>query len=227
MPPNSTSPLAGLPASCLSTTYPWYYNPNPQLWGVMSDYWVALLAPVAAFWLFAGFSNILDRGDWEWLQKYKIHESSEATSRNRVTKEQVIAADIVQEVVQITLRYFWMDPTTKNGGPASMRIPQMGVLPPTIFYSSKSCSDVASQHSYDSQSTRPRLLCLLVGKTLCPTFRRVVSIALYCSPFYQHVRQFLDRRLSILPPSRHSREHIPLQGIPFLASSIVCTLRVW
>ena len=36
--PNSTPPLARFSASYLSTTYPWYYNPNPHLWSVMSDH---------------------------------------------------------------------------------------------------------------------------------------------------------------------------------------------
>ena len=132
---NSTSPLTEFHSSYLSTTHPWYYNPNPQLWSVMSDHWVSLLAPVAAFWLFTSFFEILDRGDWEWLQKYKLHKDPEAISRNRVTKKQVIAADIVQEVMQVALGYFWMDTTTKAGGPISMHIPHMEALAPIILRS--------------------------------------------------------------------------------------------
>ena len=188
MSPNSTSPLAGFLASYLSTTYPWYYNPNPQLWSVIVRPLDCTSRTCRPFWLFAGLFDNLGRGGREWLHKYKIDESSEVTSRNMATKKQVITADVVQELVQITLRYFWTDPTTKNGGPVSMRVPQMGSSHPPSFIPSKSCSDVASQHFYDSRSTRPRLLCLLAGKPPCSTFRRVVSITLYCSPLYQHTR---------------------------------------
>ena len=135
MSPNSTFPLTGFHKSYLSATHPWYYNPNPQLWSVMSDYLLSVLGPVAAYWLLSGLFEILDRGDWEWLRKYKIHESSEVTSRNRVTKKDVLAAVILQQAIQITLGYFWMDSTTKNGGPTSMHIPRMEALAPTILRS--------------------------------------------------------------------------------------------
>jgi len=101
----------------------------------MSDYLLSILGPVAAYWLLSSFFEILDRGDWEWLRKYKIHESSEVTSRNRVTKRQVVTAVILQQAIQITLGYFWMDPSTKTGGPISTHILRMETLAPTIFRS--------------------------------------------------------------------------------------------
>lgn len=132
---NSTFLLTGLHKSYLSAVYPWYYDPNPQLWSAMSDFWISILGPVAAYWLLSGLFEILDRGDWEWLQKYRIHESSEVTSRNTVTKQQVVAAVIFQQVIQIALGHFWMDPTVKTGGPISIHVPRMEAIAPTVLRS--------------------------------------------------------------------------------------------
>lgn len=132
---SSTFLLAGPQKSYLSAARPWYYDPNPQLWGAMSDFWFSLLGPVVAYWLLSGCFEILDRGDWEWLRKYKIHESWEVASRNTVTKKQVVATVILQQVIQITLGYFWMDPTVKTGGPISTHVPRMEAIAPTILRS--------------------------------------------------------------------------------------------
>ena len=135
MPLNSTFPLAGLHDSYLSTAHPWYYDPNPRLFNAMPDHWFSVLCPVAAYWLLSGFFDILDTGDWRWLQKYKIHESAEVTSRNRISKKQVIAAVILQHIIQMTLGYFWMDSTAETGGSPSTHIPQMDAIAPTILSS--------------------------------------------------------------------------------------------
>ena len=130
---NSTFSFTRLDKSYLSTTRPWYYNTDSQSWSGMSDFWFSILGPVAAYWLLAGFFDILDRGDWDWLQKYKIHESSEVTSRNRATKKQVISTVIVQQIIQISVGYLWMDPTVENGGPVSSHVPRMEAIAPTIL----------------------------------------------------------------------------------------------
>ena len=132
---NATFPLAEPHKFYLSTVRPWYYQPDPQLWSVMSDFWFSLFAPISAYWLFCSLFEIIDRADWERLKKYKIHESSEVMSRNRVTRGEVVFAVIVQQVIQVTLGYFWMDANAKTGGPISTHIPQMEALAPTILRS--------------------------------------------------------------------------------------------
>ena len=132
---NSTFLLTDLHKSYLSAVRPWYYDPNPQLWSPMPDFWLSVVGPVAAYWLFCGFFEILDRGDWEWLQKYKIHESREVISRNKVTKRQVLLAVILQQVTQMALGYFCMDPTVKTGGPVSIHLAQMEAIAPTALRS--------------------------------------------------------------------------------------------
>ena len=130
---NATFPLTEPHKSYLSIVHPWYYSPNAQLWSVMSDFWLSLVGPIAAHWLFCALFEILDRADWEWSKKYRIHESSEVTSRNRVTRRRVLAAVIIQQVIQITLGYFWMDTSAKTGGPISAHVPQMEAIGPTIL----------------------------------------------------------------------------------------------
>jgi sphinganine C4-monooxygenase len=101
----------------------------------MSDFWLSLLAPIVAHWLFCAFFEILDRTDWEWLKKYRIHESSEVASRNRVTKSQVLVAVIIQHIIQITLGYFWMDTDAETGVPVPMHVPRMEAMAPTVLRS--------------------------------------------------------------------------------------------
>jgi len=132
---NATFPLTEPHKSYLATVRPWYYNPDAQLWSAMPDFWLSLLGPIIAHWLFCAIFEVLDRADWEWLKKYKIHESSEVTSRNRVTRSQVLAAVIFQQVIQITLGYFWMDTGAKAGGPISTHVPLMEAIAPTVLRS--------------------------------------------------------------------------------------------
>ena len=132
---NATSSLTQSQTSYLSTARPWYYEPDVQLWSVMPDFWLSVVGPIIAYWLFCTFFEILDRADWEWLKKYRIHESSGVASRNRVTKGQVLSAVFVQQVIQITLGYLWMDENGETGGPISMHVPRMEVIAPTILRS--------------------------------------------------------------------------------------------
>ena len=101
----------------------------------MSDFWLSLLAHTIAYWLFCLFFEILERAEWEWLEKYRIHESSEVTSRNRVTKKQVLAAVVFQQVMQVVLGYFFLDANAETGGPISAHVPRMEALAPTVLRS--------------------------------------------------------------------------------------------
>ena len=130
---NSTFPLLEPYKSYLSTARPWYYEPNARTWNAMSEFWFLLLAPIVAHWLLCGVFEAMDRTEWEWLKKYKIHEDSEITSRNRVSRGEVVVAVLVQQVIQLTLGYLWVDESVKTGGPVSAHVPQMEALAPTIL----------------------------------------------------------------------------------------------
>ena len=132
---NVTYLLTDSHKSHLSTVRPWYYKPDTQFLGGVSDFWLSLLGPIVAHWLFCAAFEILDRSDWEWLKQYKIHESSEVASRNRVTRKQVLITVILQQVVQITLGYFWIDENSETGGPISAHLPRIQSLAPTVLRS--------------------------------------------------------------------------------------------
>ena len=130
---NSTFPLLESHKSYLSTARPWYYEPETRMWNVMSDFWFSLLAPIIGHWLLCAIFEVLDRADWEWLKKYRIHEDPEVAPRNRVTKGVVVATVMTQQTIQFVLGYFWMDESAKTGGPISTHIPQMEALALTIL----------------------------------------------------------------------------------------------
>lgn len=91
---------------------PWYYSPRPSLVDGISDHHLALAAPIVAYWSLSLFFHYLDTRDWKSLQKYRIHDSSEVASRNRVSRSTVILAVIFQQIVQTALGLFWMDAET-------------------------------------------------------------------------------------------------------------------
>jgi len=132
---NATFILSNRHKSYLATVQPWYYNPDAQLSRLISDFWLSLSAPVIAYWLFCAFFEILDGSNWKWLKKYKIRESSEVTSRNSVTKGQVMVTVVIQHIVQIMLGYFWMDTDAGAGVPISMHIPRMEAVAPAVLRS--------------------------------------------------------------------------------------------
>ena len=204
----------------LSSIHPWYYKPDPQLWSVVSDFWLSLLAHIIVYWLFC-FFEILDMADWEWLKKYRIYESSEVTSRNRVTEKQVLAAVIFQQVMQITFGYYWMDADAETGGPVSMHIPRMEALTPTVLRSLEALVGrglaaylwlhKAQDIVYYVHWWAIPLVQLFAGLSVSrpPLFNAQLT-NVFCSFFYRH--------LAIFPASRHAHQHVLVQDHPLLAS---------
>lgn len=105
--PNGTTPLS-YPLPPLITSYPFYYSPGPTVFPGISDQATSLAAPVIAYWVTSIFFHMLDTSGWKWLEKYRLHESSEVTSRNLATRAQVIKAVIFQQCIQTLLGVFWM-----------------------------------------------------------------------------------------------------------------------
>ena len=93
----------------LSTNSPFYYTPRPDILSFFPDYYLSLAAPVIAYWASSCFFHILDISSWRWLDKYRLHESSEVKSKNLVTKVDVIKAVIFQQVIQTILGLWWME----------------------------------------------------------------------------------------------------------------------
>lgn len=94
---------------CLSTiNVPSYFALRQDLFDAMPDNILALAAPVISYWMLALLFHLLDISNWSWLDKYRIHESAEVTSRNRATRTQVLSAVILQHTLQTVLGYYWL-----------------------------------------------------------------------------------------------------------------------
>ncbi|TCD68423.1 hypothetical protein EIP91_010824 [Steccherinum ochraceum] len=114
----------------LSTNSPFYYSPRPDILASFPDHYLSLAAPVIAYWVSSCFFHILDMSDWRWLDKYRIHESSEVKSRNLVTRGEVIKAVIFQQVIQTILGLWWMEGAV--AGDAIDHVGHMANMLPTI-----------------------------------------------------------------------------------------------
>ncbi|KAF7308703.1 Sphingosine hydroxylase [Mycena chlorophos] len=88
---------------------PWYFSPRPSLLEGVSDQHLALGAPVLAYWVLSLFFHYLDTRDWKSLEKYRLNDSAEVASRNRVSRSGVIQAVIVQQAIQTALGLVWVD----------------------------------------------------------------------------------------------------------------------
>jgi sphinganine C4-monooxygenase len=90
-------------------TYPWYHSPKPDLLDWISDKHLSLAAPVIAYWVYSMFFHALDTFEFQFFDKYRIHESEEVKSRNLVSRTDVIKAVVLQHVIQTILGLVHMD----------------------------------------------------------------------------------------------------------------------
>lgn len=93
----------------LAARAPVYYTPAHRLTPWAPDHLLALAVPVVAYWSLSAVFYVFDVSGWKWLDRYRIHESDEVTSRNRVTPGQVFRAVILQQVVQTAIGFWWLD----------------------------------------------------------------------------------------------------------------------
>lgn len=93
----------------LSTQYPLYYAPRAELLYGIADHYLALAAPVIAYWVLSSFFHLLDISTFKWLDKYRIHESEEVKSRNLVSRTDVLIAVVFQHIVQTVIGFWWME----------------------------------------------------------------------------------------------------------------------
>ncbi|GJJ11403.1 hypothetical protein Clacol_005636 [Clathrus columnatus] len=94
--------------------YPIYHIQAPSLIPGLKDNYLALLAPIVAYWAYSLFFYVLDLDIFEWPSKYRIHESEEMRSKNLASPWDVFLAVVFQHVVQTVLGVFWLDESGKN-----------------------------------------------------------------------------------------------------------------
>ncbi|KAG1880251.1 fatty acid hydroxylase superfamily-domain-containing protein [Suillus tomentosus] len=94
---------------CLSPVrIPFYFSLHQNIFDDIPDTYVALGAPVLAFWLMSLMFYCLDISGWRWLEKYRIHESEEVKSKNLATLWEVARAVIFQNVMQTLIGFAWL-----------------------------------------------------------------------------------------------------------------------
>ncbi|KAF8623919.1 hypothetical protein AX17_007247 [Amanita inopinata Kibby_2008] len=93
---------------CSPGNLPFYYSGKEFLLDGIPDRFVALASPIIAYWSLSLLFHFLDVSGWKWLEKYKIHESAEVKTRNLVSQSHVVAAVLLQQVIQTILGLVWM-----------------------------------------------------------------------------------------------------------------------
>jgi sphinganine C4-monooxygenase len=96
---NATNATLASPSS-LET--PFYFTTKSSVIPGISDWYLSHAASPVAYWALSMIFHGLDNSGWKWLDKYRIHESAEYTSRNRATVREVVRAVIIQQIIQVS-----------------------------------------------------------------------------------------------------------------------------
>lgn len=90
--------------------YPVFHLARESLWPGLSDKYLALAAPVVAYWVLSLVYEVIDRMQWPLFEQYRIHEPDEIKARNKVTKTEVVKMVAVQQIIQTALGLVVLDP---------------------------------------------------------------------------------------------------------------------
>jgi len=114
---------------------PFYYAMRQNIFDSVPDTALTLAAPLVAYWTLSLLFHCLDVSGWKWLDKYRIHESAEITSRNIATRSEVIRAVVYQHIVQTILGYFWLSEVPRISAAACRS--EMEVVAKALVYTTK------------------------------------------------------------------------------------------
>ncbi|KAF7430569.1 hypothetical protein PC9H_006277 [Pleurotus ostreatus] len=132
--PNATASQSQWPDSSFSfipADVPFYFTHKSRLIDKYSDEALTLAAPVLSYWFLSLFFHYLDTRTWQWLEKYRIHESAEVQKKNRATRLDVVKAVFFQQVIQTLLGILWLsEPTTS--GTWDQHLQKMGEIAATV-----------------------------------------------------------------------------------------------
>ena len=51
---------------------------------------------------------------WHWLDRYRLHEATEITSRNKASLGEVLRAVLMQQTIQTALGWWWLQGETEE-----------------------------------------------------------------------------------------------------------------
>ena len=210
-------------------SHPFYHSQANSLVPGISDPLLAVILPFLAYWLTSAFFYILDISNWAWLDRYRIHDSTEISSRNRATPPEVFRAVIVQQVFQTALGYFWLSEVTEHPDHAAAMRAVARALSSSfgmLFFSS------SVEQAYPLLKDASPWLAYLLYWYLIPTAQIVIAMYVFplsdpCSLLTFAFSQGRPRHLSVLLPSRHARQQVPIQAPPLSAPPAVRAVRLW
>ena len=78
---------------------PYSLSPIQPLTPYISDFYLSLLLPIAAYWIVSLFFHLVDVYD-VWPQ-YRLHTPAEILKRNHATRKEVARDVIIQQIIQV------------------------------------------------------------------------------------------------------------------------------
>lgn len=74
-------------------------TPQPPLLPFISDKYLTIILPIAAYWAFSMLFHFID--EYDLFPQYRLHTPAEVLKRNRVTRWEVVRDVVIQQVLQI------------------------------------------------------------------------------------------------------------------------------
>lgn len=100
---SNASPAMAANHSLFDTSLPplpeYTLEPRPDMLSFISDFWLNIFAPIIVYWVASMFFHIIDTCDF--FPHYRLHTPEEITSRNHVTRYEVLRDVIIQHIIQI------------------------------------------------------------------------------------------------------------------------------
>ncbi|KAJ4422443.1 Sphingolipid C4-hydroxylase sur2 [Gnomoniopsis sp. IMI 355080] len=79
---------------------PYSVKPMPDLLpGIMSDFWLIIIAPHIAYWLVSLFFHLIDV--YDLFPQYRLHTPEEISQRNLASRYQVARDVVIEQVIQM------------------------------------------------------------------------------------------------------------------------------
>ncbi|CAO1631839.1 unnamed protein product [Parajaminaea phylloscopi] len=107
----SSPPLASLDLSPspASAWKPFYYHPHESMLSWIPDKHLALVGPIAVYWLVSLWFQTLDTLRLPFFEKYRLHEPEEIQKKNKASASKVVVMVLVQQIVQTMLGAFVLE----------------------------------------------------------------------------------------------------------------------
>ncbi|EGG09714.1 uncharacterized protein MELLADRAFT_77012 [Melampsora larici-populina 98AG31] len=91
--------------------FPIYHFHREEVIPGIGDNVLSFTVPLITYWVVSIFFTLIDYLQLPFIEKYRLHEPIEVSSRNRVTPTEVIKAVLIQQFIQTALAILVLDET--------------------------------------------------------------------------------------------------------------------